>query len=74
MNLPDLQMPKLLQMQVESLVTIAIGLSVNSKAAKVPKNYTGKDNDSFDVPMVSKIALLSFFLSFFLSYFLSFLF
>ena len=60
-NLPDLQMPKLLQMQVESLVSIAIGLSVNSKAAKVPKNYTGKDNDNFDVPMVSKITLVFLF-------------
>ena len=51
-NLPDMQMPKLLQMQVESLLTIAVGLACNSKAAKVNKNYESSEKGDFDVPMV----------------------
>ena len=57
-NLPDLNMPKLLQMQVESLISIVIGFSVRSKAAKVPKNYKGGDKNEFDVPMVCGVIKL----------------
>ena len=51
-NLPDLEMPLLLQSQVEALLTVAVAKSVKAKSTKTQKDYETNDKEYFDVPMI----------------------